>query len=194
MKYKEKIINYLEKSGGIITSKYCVLNEIPSVYLTRLVRDNILKKISQGIYVTENADFDELYFFQLRYKKTIFSYYTALYLLGLSDKIIQNIDVTVESGYKFNEIMPNVNIKYVKKSLFKLGVIEVETMFGNKVRTYCFERIICDFIKNKNNIDIEIYAKIIRKYINYKNKNLELLYEIASKMGILKEVMEIYYE
>lgn len=197
MGYKEQIEHHLKNSGGIITSAYCREHKIPTVYLTRLVRQGVLTKVAEGIYLSEEGDHDELYFFQYRYKKTIFSYETALYLLGVTDKIVQSIDITVNNNYKFNTDNSRVNIYYVKEEILDVGVVEVRTIFGNPVKSYSYERTLCDFISNKEEMDAETYVTLIRSYSSYKERNIHSLYEIATKMGISKEVreiMEIAYE
>ncbi len=133
----------------------------------------------------------------IRYKKTIYSYETALYLMGLTDKFVVEIDVSVPSNYKFNGLKETVNIHYIKSDLWDLGVKEVKTMFGNIVKIYGYERCLCDFIKDKDNMDKEVYVNLIRAYSDVKNKDGNLLYEIASKMGILanlKEILELVCE
>lgn len=197
MNYESKIEKHLENSGGIITAAYCKENDIPTIYLSRLLEDKKLSKVKKGIYITKDGDYDEYYFFQYQFKKAIFSYETALYLLGQTDKIPWNIDVTVYNGYKFNKKPMDINVHFVKKSIYDLGVIEKPTMFGNKVRLYSYERILCDFILHKEEMDIEEYVKLIRSYSSYKDKDVHSLYEIASKMGIeskVREIMEIIYE
>ena len=197
MNYKDKIEKYLMQSGGIITAAYCKENNIPTVYLSRLLKDGRLSKIKNGIYMTKDGDYDEYYFFQHQYKKAIFSYETALYLLGQTDKIPWNIDVTVYNGYKFNEKPNGVNAHYVKKSIYDLGVTQKPTMFGNKVNVYSYERILCDFIAHKEEMDIEVYVKLIRSYSSYEERDIHSLYDIAMKMGIenkVGEVMEVVYE
>jgi len=197
LKYINKIENYLKNSGGIITSAYCRENGIPTVYLTRLVKSGKLERVDTGIYVTENGDYDELYFFQYKYKNTIYSYETAMYLLGITDKIIQVKDVTVSASYKFNNQPTDIQVHYVKKDIFELGVENAKTMFGNPVRVYSYERIICDFILNKEYMDPESYTKLLREYKNYKNKDIHNLYKIADKMDItdkVREIMEVIYE
>ena len=57
------------------------------MYLSRLLKDGKLLRVKKGIYITKDGDYDEYYFFQHQYKKAIFSYETALYLLGQTDKI-----------------------------------------------------------------------------------------------------------
>lgn len=197
MSYENQIKEYLDNSGGIITSKYCRENEIPTIYLSRLLKIGKLKKVKNGIYITEDGDYDELYFLQYQYTKAIFSYETALFLLGKTDKIPWNIDVTVYNGYKFNEKPDGVNVNYVKKSIYGLGTIEKKTIYGNVVKTYSYERILCDFVSNKEKMDIEVYVKLIRSYSDYKDKDIYSLQEISTKMGIadkVREIMEVVYE
>ncbi|MDU6824561.1 MAG: type IV toxin-antitoxin system AbiEi family antitoxin domain-containing protein [Intestinibacter bartlettii] len=197
MNYREQIEIHLKKSGGIITSAYCRENNIPTVYLSRLAKEGKLFRVQKGIYIIEGGDYDEYYFFQYQYKKAIFSYETALFLLGVTDKIPWRIDVTVYNGYKFNEKKNTLNINYVKKSIYNLGIIQKKTMFGNIVNVYSYERILCDFISNKEKMDTEVYVKLIRYYFKYKDKDIHSLYEIARKMGIedkVREVMEVVYE
>lgn len=197
MNYRKQIEIHLKESGGIITSAYCREKNIPTVYLSRLAKEGKLFRVQKGIYIIEDGDFDEYYFFQYQYGKAIFSYETALFLLGLTDKIPWRIDVTVYNGYKFNEKQDTLNINYVKKSIYNLGIIQKKTMFGNIVNVYSYERILCDFISNKEKMDTEVYVKLIRSYSKYKDKDIHSLYEIARKMGIedkVREVMEVVYE
>lgn len=197
MNYRKQIEIHLKESGGIITSAYCRENNIPTVYLSRLAKEGKLFRVQKGIYIIEDGDFDEYYFFQYQYGKAIFSYETALFLLGVTDKIPWRIDVTVYNGYKFNEKQDTLNINYVKKSIYNLGIIQKKTMFGNIVNVYSYERILCDFISNKEKMDTEVYVKLIRSYSKYKDKDIHSLHEIARKMGIedkVREVMEVVYE
>lgn len=159
MNYKDKILNYIKNNNGIITTQYCREEGIPTVYLTRLVKENKLISIDRGIYISEEGDYDEYYFFQYKFKRTVFSYETALYLQGLTDKILQVMDVSVPYSYKINDVPNNVEIYYVKNEIADMGAIEVKTVYQDKVTAYNIERIICEFIQNKSSIDPGIYAK-----------------------------------
>lgn len=105
--------------------------------------------------------------------------------------------VTVPASYKINEVPLNVELYYVKNELAIQGVIEVETMYQNKVKVYNIERIFCDFIQNKNKIDPEIYVKTIREYASSKEADINKLFTYAQKLGIIEEVrsiLEVVYE
>ncbi len=197
MDYRKQIEQYLNKSGGIITASYCRSKKIPTIYLTRLAREGVLQRVAEGLYISEEGMYDEYYFFQYRFKKTVFSYETALHLLGVTDIIPQVMDITVPHSYKFNEDPIGVNIHYVHKNIHDLGVEEVTTMLNNPVRVYSYERTLCDFITHKDAMDIEVYVKLVRSYSKYAKRDLHALYEIATRMGIdhgLKEIMEVVYE
>ena len=69
MDHKKQIEQYLENSGGIITASYCRRKKIPTVYLSRLVREGNLQRAAEGLYVSEEGMYDEYYYFQYRLKK-----------------------------------------------------------------------------------------------------------------------------
>ena len=197
MDYEKKILDQLRISNGIITARYCRENQIPTIYLTRLVRNGFLEKVFPGIYLADNGDFDELYFFQYRYPRTVYSYETAAILLGVSDKLSRQIDVTVSLNYRFNNPPSNLKVHYVKREWLNIGVIERKTMFGNPVNVYSYERILCDVIKNREKTDSETYVKLIRGYSTYEKRDLERLYNISNMMGLRQKIsgiLELTYE
>ena len=82
-------------------------------------------------------------------------------------------------------------------SLYEMGVVEVETPSGNKVRAYDKERCICDIIRSKGRLDPEQVKKAMKQYIQSKDKNVVKLSDYAKRMGIIEKVMEmvsVYYE
>ena len=78
---------------------------------------------------------------------------------------------------------------YVDNDIYELGLIEVKTPMGNKVKAYDIERCICDIIRSKNRIDLELIKYSVRKYLKRKDKDLNKLSLYAEKMGIKDVVM-----
>lgn len=191
MSNKETVLNYLEQNNGIITHKDCKVLGIPTVYLSRLEREGKIFRVDKGIYLSTDGDYDEYYFFQYRFSRAIYSYVSALYLQGLTDEIPQYFEVTVPRGYRFNNPLQNLTVHTVPKELVDLGVISVKTPWGQTVKTYDFERIICDFIQNRKKIDNELFVKTLKAYVNYPNKNLTNLYQYAEEMKIINQTKQI---
>jgi len=53
MDYYNKIMKLANENNGIITSQMLKDREIPSIYLTRMVKEGKLQKVDRGIYSTE---------------------------------------------------------------------------------------------------------------------------------------------
>ena len=70
----------------------------------------------------------------------------------------------------------------------RLGVIEIESPLGQKIKVYDLERTICDIVKYKNKIDPEIFSKALKKYANSKTKKLNNLIYYARILKVEDEV------
>lgn len=191
MEYENKILNLFK--NDYLTTKKVVDNNIPRSYLSKLIKDNKIERISRGVYIKKNTLVDEFVVLQSKSKYAIYSNTTALYLHGFSNRIPIKYDITVKSGYKGSlQKEDNVNLFYTKDELLNLGVINYKLNSGNIIKVYDLDKTICDIIKNKKKIDAEIFNKAIRDYFYSKNKNTLKLYEYAKKMNIYNKVRDTF--
>ncbi|HEN8854442.1 type IV toxin-antitoxin system AbiEi family antitoxin domain-containing protein [Streptococcus anginosus] len=188
MSKKRLILDYLDSHNGMITYRDCKKLGIPTIYLTRLEDEGIIFRVEKGIYLSSSGNYDEYYFFQYRYPRTVFSHISSLYLQGLTDEIPQYFEVTIPKDYRFRNKPLNLNSYTVSKDIINLGVISVKTPMGNTVNVYDFERVLCDFILNRDSIDTELFVKTLQTYSNFSPKNLVKLYDYAQKLNILDDV------
>ena len=187
-----KIEKIFIKNGGFITRENLEKKNIPSWFLSDFIRKNNLIKIAPGFYVDKNYLFDDYYILQRRYPKYIFSGISALYIHGLTDKIPSSMDVTAPQGYHPSRTkIYNLSIRAISNTdIYNLGIIEAETMFGNKVKVYDQERIICDLVKYRDKYDGETFVKAIREYLKKVNDQIKL-FKYARILGVEKKVFEI---
>ena len=187
----EKILQLVQKNDGYITTKEVVENNLNKMALKRLCDGGMLERISTGYYTLHNMINDDYYKIISKSKNAIFSYTTALFLHDLSDRTPFYFDMTVPVGYNGSLSKDkNVVLHYVKKENIKLGLVEIESPFGMKLRCYDRERTICDIIKYKNHMDREIFVKALKRYSNSKQKDLVKLIRYAKKLNIEKKVIE----
>lgn len=187
----EKIKKICEENNGIITTSIAAEENIPRWYLSDMVEKNQLYRIARGIYLTEGGDLDDYYFFQLINSRCIYSFSSALYLHGLTDRIPFSKEVTVYKGYNSSHITDDTIIHHVEKRTYDMGVIECDTMFGNTVRVYDKERTICDIIANRKNIDVEIFSKALKLYVSDPERDYRKLRQYAKAMKISEKVDSI---
>lgn len=192
----KKILKIMKNNGGYITTKELEKNNINRYFLTKMVERKQINRISRGYYGLVNYNADEYYKIISMCEKAVFSMNTALYLNNLSDRTPLVFDVTVPYYYG-GSLRKNDKVKlyFVKNSILDLGKIEITSPFGMKIKVYDKERTICDIVKNRNNIDMEIFSKAIKNYINSNNKNLNKLMKYAKELKIekkIKEYMEVF--
>ena len=182
----------IEKNNGIITAREVSEYNIDSWYLTHMVRNGELERVSRGVYFSPIYDnYDELYFFQIKNKVCIYSYQTALYLHGLTERVPFIDEVTVYQGYNAWRIKDIVNVYQIKREWYTIGLSEVKTSMGNVVKAYDMERTICDIVRNRKHQDPEIFSKVWKFYLKKESKDIWKLREYAKLFGISKQIEEI---
>ena len=186
----EIIEELMKKNNGYITSKELDMFDIHRMYLSIMRNKGIIEKVSPGIYIASNKIEDTYYVFSLSMPNVIFSHMTALYFHGLSIKAPNDVyDITVKRSYNSAHLRKH-NVFYVDNDIYELGITEIETPMGNKVKIYDVERCICDIIRSKNRIDSDQIKHSIREYIKRKDKDLVKLSLYAEKLGIKEVVMD----
>ena len=181
----------MNENNGMILSRMLEPLGISRQYLSILESNGEIEKISRGIYILPDVFEDSYYSFQTKYRKVIFSHMNSLYFYHITEEFPSHYTVTVPQSYHVDFINKNCNVFYVSDDIFELGLCEIETPNGNKVRAYDIERSICDIIKSKNRMDFEQVKKSVKQYVMSKEKDLNKLSEYSKKMGIQKQVMEM---
>ena len=185
----EIIEELMKKNNGYITSKDLDMFDIHRMYLSIMQEKKTIKKVSVGIYIDFNKTEDNYYVFSLSMPNVIFSHMTALYFHGLSIKEPNGIyDITVKRSYNSIHLRKH-NVFYVDNDIYELGLTEIETSMGNKVKVYDVERCICDIIRSKNRVELENIKHCVKEYIKREDKDLDKLYSYAEKLGIKEVVM-----
>jgi predicted transcriptional regulator of viral defense system len=189
MIYKEKLNNLIDENGGLILTKQLSEAGIPRVYLSSLVHAGLLVKLERGVYIARDGYDDELYRYQVKYEKAIYSHETALFLHDLTDRDPIKYSVTVPEGYNASHLRAlNFKVYSIKKTLYSLGLSESKTAFGRAVKCYNLERTICDVVKHRNQIDIAVISDAVKRYAVRKDRNVPQLMRYAEKMRVVKPI------
>ena len=187
----KELKEFLKKNHGYINTKEFESVGISKTLIPELIKQKIIRKVAYGIYIDNNLIEDEFYILQKRFSNIVFSYNTACYLLGLSDRAPYKIEVTT---INHNNISENLDIHYVSNDKFDIGLIEIESPYSNPIKIYNAERCICDILKNPESVDLEVYNKIINNYFKNRNKNLSLLEEYSKIFNVhekFEHIMEV---
>ena len=193
--YLEKLEKLIQKQHGTVLSADLDLYEIPRTYLQMMVAEGKLERVDRGVYVSIDSIEDEMYSMQTKYPKLIYSHETSLYLHGLSDRTPFEYSASVPSGYKVvGSVAERFKIYYIKKELHELGIETVQSSHGNPIKTYNVERTICDLIRSRNRIDVQILNEALKRFVKLKSADLSMLMDYAKKLkidAVLKNYLEV---
>ncbi len=187
-----KILDYIKDNNGYITVKETQKIGVNRALLSYLTNNKKIEKVGSGVYKLLEYPIDNFYILSKISKNMCYSHTTALYLHNISDRIPLIYDVTVPYNYSGNLLKEkNVSLRYVNDDIFDLGMVDIKTINGLTVKCYDLERTICDIIKDKKNMDKEIYSKGLKEYAKSKNKDILKLIKYAKKLDIEEEVLEL---
>ena len=182
----------IKKNNGIIFSNKLDEYNIDRHVLYSLVQDGLLNRIAHGIYASPDKDINEFWLIGKKYKNGVYSHNTALYFYGMTDRTPLQLDMTFPSNNRVNNDL--LNVHYIKKEYYDLGITELELEKNLTIKIYNLERTICDIIRDRNKLDLQIFNTAINEYMKRKDKNLVLLSEYAKNFKInkiLAQYMEV---
>lgn len=195
MEINPLIMKELQQNNNTITTSQVTCLGFSRTLLSKYVKEGLLERSRQGVYILPDSVHDDMYTMMLRTKKVIFSHDTALFLNGLSERTPFEHSVTVPSNAVLSDVLrEDCKCYYIKPELFELGMIWKKTTFGNEVRCYDTERTICDLLRSRNRMDEEMVISAIKNYAAYGDKDLNRLAAYAEKFRvskILKQYIEV---
>ncbi len=181
-----------KKNSGIVTTKQIEAAGLYRGLIKSFVEDGRLIKEAKGLYSLAGEFPDEYAVLQKRSEKMVFSYGTALYLWGMSDRVPHIISVTVPQGFNSTRIKKDnekIKFHYVQKKVWDLGITYTDTSLGNKVILYDKERCICDLVMLKNEVDKQLYIQAIKEYFNGEY-NARRLLKYAKVFGVEEKIRD----
>ena len=176
------IIETLQKQGGFMTT-----SEVKSrgVYehLRRATADGTLMRIRQGVYVETSALANNMIDVQRIVPNGVLCLYSAFAHYELSTHVPAATCIAIDAKRKVRlPEYPPIDLYYWKKENLDFGVVEKE-ISGYKVLITDMERTVCDAVKYRNKIGLDVCGEVIDSYLKNENRNITLLHEYA---GILR--------
>lgn len=181
----------LVRENGYLYTKDVTSAGIRREKLKKYMDEGSLVRESRGIYSFADSINDEFVLLQSRCKKGIFSYGTALYFHGLSDRFPQKVSMTVPKTYNvfyLKEELFHVEFHRIKPSLWSIGMMEMISLQGGKIIVYDRERCICDIIRHRKQTDPQVFIQAMKEYFASKERDNIRLMECAGKFHIEEKV------
>ena len=120
--------------------------------------------------------------------------YSAWFHYQLSTQIPSGHCIAIDSNRKVTvPEFPPINLYYWKKDYLAIGVTEME-ICGYLVKITDVERSVCDAVKYRNKIGLDVCSEIINEYLKRKDWNISRLCDYAKQLRVyntLSKYLEI---
>ncbi|MCM1563105.1 MAG: type IV toxin-antitoxin system AbiEi family antitoxin domain-containing protein [Clostridium sp.] len=191
----EEIIKMAKKNNGTVTTAMVVAAGFSRGNIKYLVDKGAIEKSARGVYILPQFWDDEIFNLQNRFKRGVYSHETALFLWDLTDRTPNKYHMTFPMNYNMTKPKEeNIRCIQCKKELYDLGISEVSTPGGNIVKAYNVERTLCDLLRPRNHVDIQVVTEAFKHYATGTNKNIPILSEYAKILKVeakLRSYLEV---
>lgn len=103
----------------------------------------------------------------MRCSHGVFSHETALFFHDLTDREPSSCSITVKRGYSTTRLKADgISVYTIKQELYEIG--------KSTVPVYDMERTICDLLRCRSSIEMQIFQGALKMYARRKDKDLPI--------------------
>lgn len=186
------VIDTLQQQGGFITT-----GEVKSrgeyEQLRRATEDGTLMRLRNGVYAEISALANNMIDVERIVPHGVLCLYSAFAQYGLSTQVPSATCIAIEAKRKVRlPDYPPIDLYYWKKENLEFGIIK-KSISGYDVLITDMERTVCDAVKYRNKIGLDVCGEVIDNYLQKENRNISQLHEYAQKLRV-KNILTTYLE
>lgn len=186
------IIDELQKSGGFIKASE-VKTRGEYEQLRRAAEEGTLLRLRNGVYVETSALANNMVDVERIVPRGVLCLYSAFAHYGLSTQVPSSFCIAIEAKRKLRlPDYPIIDLYYWKKENLGFGIMQ-KVLSGYVVRITDLERTVCDAVKYRNKIGLDVCGEVIDNYLKMDNRNISLLNEYAIRLR-LRTILTKYLE
>ncbi|MCI8770163.1 MAG: type IV toxin-antitoxin system AbiEi family antitoxin domain-containing protein [Lachnospiraceae bacterium] len=189
----EKVTKLFRDGNGYRNAAQLKDAKVTTVQIKELVNKGILERVSHGHYwlideekgKPENFEMLEACMVNPR---AVICADSACYYHGLVEKAPEKLSVaTLKTDRSKMQLNFPVTRHYYSDLAFEQDMEVVDTPYG-QIRIYALERSVCDTIRFRADIGVEMVEHIVRNYMKRENRQMERLLAYADAMRVGKIV------
>ena len=156
-------------------------------------RDGEAVRIRRGVYASVEQLADTMIDLDVVVPNGILCMFSAWNVHGLTTSLPQAYHVAVKRGRKIVvPDFPRIELHHISAEIVDIGV-EEKNVSGYSIRIYNRERCVCDAVKFRNKVGMDVCSEVVNNYLDLPDRNLSLLMDYADKLRV-KRTLEKYLE
>jgi predicted transcriptional regulator of viral defense system len=193
MKKNLKIKTLFLKRGGVLTTKELKEAGVSYYFIQKMLQNEQIERIKRGVYRWAEGTEDEWVEVSKIVPHGIFCLFSAALLYDLSTFVPSGYHVAIPWKDKVRlPDYPPIKLYFWKDAQYELGkTTHQRNAFILPV--YDLEKTVCDFIKFRNKVGLDVTKEVIRNYLARRDRNLNTLMDYSRQLKI-SSVVEQYIE
>ena len=188
----QKIEEIVSEFGGVV-----VLGQIENKALQqRIIRAGkrgVLVRVRKGVYMLPEALATTMIDVENIIPGGVVCLYSAFRYYGLSTQVPAATCVAISANKKVRlPAFPVIDLYYWQPKYLTIGVSQVG-IEGKTIRITDLERTVCDAIRYRNKIGLDVCGEVLNDYLAKPERNIGLLNDYARQLRIHK-VLTSYME
>lgn len=186
---------YMIKNSKYITSAEIEQQGRAAYYkMLEKVRQGELIQVRRGVYAHAEQMSAGMIDIDSVVPEGILCLWSSWSIHRLTTSMPQAFHIAVKRGRKVPVLaIPQVEIHYYSDALLNIGVTET-TVDGFSIRLYDVERCVCDAVKFRNKVGMDVCSEIINNYLERPDRNLSRLMDYARLLrvgAILEKYLQV---
>ena len=175
--------------NGIIRPERSDISEYRKILAA--ARDGDLVRLRNGLYANPDALTASAIDIDVIVSGGILCLYSAWYHFELTSQIPEAYYVAVAKSRKITlPKFPDIKLVYQKSDLLDIGKTSI-SVDGITITITDIERSVCDAVKYRNKIGIDVMNEIVDNYLKLKSRNISRLTDYARKLRIYSTLHQI---
>jgi len=179
---KENLMEVFDRNNGFLKTKDLIFRN-QWYQLKSLVDRGIAVKLKNGLYslpqysvIDQNKEVAQIV------PSGVFCLFSAwqFYDLTTNNSSEYHIAIVRESKIILPEYPP-IKLYHWSEKFYSLGINEIE-----HIKIYDLEKSVCDAVRFRNRVGIDITIEVVRNYVRRKDRNFDKLTKYARQMRIEK--------
>ena len=189
---RSAIINTIELRGGYITTSE-MTSRREYEQIRRATEEGTVIRLRKGIYVEMSALANNMIDVERIVPHGVLCLYSAFAHYRLSTQVPSATCIAIESKRKVRlPEYPPIDLYFWKKENLEFGIIQ-KNISGYDVLITDMERTVCDAVKYRNKIGLDVCGEVINNYLNKEQRNITQLLEYAQELRV-KNILTKYLE
>lgn len=161
--------------------------------MLKKAKNGELVQVRRGVYATEEQLSGNMIDINTIIKGGVLCLWSAWNIYGLTTSIPQAFHIAVSRKKRvITPKYPPIEIHYCSEELFNIGITNMN-IDGYDIMIYDIEKCVCDAVKFRNKIGIDVCAEIITEYLSRRERNISKLMDYARKLRVAS-TLEKYLE